>query len=243
MSKRLSRKRVHIHPVPWHPPVVAFRKGSAIREAYAQWWKPHYDSDLSDFLDAIDRSALDGEDDAFSNGYRSETARPWKVKPGKTVKVRIALDYPLVIGVDGVVSISTKRFGEIFGHAHDMYVAVYKRDDAEWKKTGKKAAPKVGRVKIPGVKRPVCMDNRALGPLVWGHDMSDLVFESMCFEFSPEAREAFDAYQRKRDAALKKLKRGPGTFILRPHPRLKSAKLAFDIKRHVLGTVSFGIGS
>lgn len=254
------KKRVTSHDTPWHPPVVAFRNGSTIREAYAQWWQPHHNSDLFDFMQALcSRSASDGIDDAFLNGYGSKVGRRWKPVPGKTIKVRLVLEYPLVNPVSGTVDVSTKRFGEIFGVAHDMYRAVYERDDAE---RGGKPAPRVGKVKLPGMKKPVTMLNRRPGKLVWGHDMSDLAFESMHFEFSPEARVAFDAYQKGRDAALKKLKlkcgrrrvnvpghpelkasRALGSFILRRHPVLKVAKLAFNVKKHVVGTVTFGIGS
>jgi hypothetical protein len=227
-----SQESQERHQVPFHPPVVAFRKGSAIRKAFAQWWRPAGGSDLGELLEAISpRASCDGLDDAFVRGYSSGERR-WKVTPGREIKVRIVLDYPLSFAAEGVVSVSTKRIGEIFGHAHDMYLGIYKRDDAD--RRGK-PAPRVG-VKKFGKLTAKCM-NRAPSSLIWGHDMSDLVFEGVRFEFNPEAREALDAFQDARRASIKLMRSRGGRGAM------KWPKLKLDVKKHVLGTVTFDIGS
>jgi len=224
MTMRLRRKRkaerVTRHETPWCPPVVAFYKGSTIRETYAQWWSPHYDSDLSDFLFALCprssrfNSVPEGYDDAFQHGGGEPMKSAWKVKVGRTVKLSLVLTYPLHTRHERSVTVTTKRFGEVFGAAHDFYADIYRRDNKAWlRQHGKKVAPRAAANLL----------NRASGLLVWGHDMSDLVFESLHFEFGPEARAALDKYKNQNQK--------------------RSAKLDFDIRRRSIGTVTFGIGS
>jgi hypothetical protein len=242
-----SAPRVASHETPWHPPVVAFWKGSVIREAYAKWWQPEYHSDLSDFLWAIGprgSSTPEGLDETFMREQKfrhpSAIRHQRKVVPGKTIKVRIVLDYPLREKQERVVEVSTKRFGEIFGIAHDMYRDVYKRDAAAWKKKGHKAPPIIGKT-----KGGVTLLNRRESALVWGHDMGDLAFESMHFEFDLGAKAFLDAYEKARKAEIRAHKSHGRYTILHPKISAKSLnrKLRFDTKKYIVGTVTFGIGS
>jgi hypothetical protein len=75
------------------------------------------------------------------------------------------------------VKIPANRLGEIFAITHDMYKHIYNLDDQNWQSEGHqdnapRAAPKAL--------------NRARGKHVWGHDMSDLVFEFASFHSHPE---------------------------------------------------------
>ena len=224
-SVKKSVKLVEQHKVPWYPPVVAFRKGSSIREAFAQWWAPELGSDLDKLLRAITpRTAPEGIDEAFGG---EQMRQKWKVKPGKMVCVKIVLDYPLREPYERALQVSTKRIGDVFGIAHDLYREVYAFDDADWKRKGHKRAPIIGKKKLPNGMQ-VNLMNRQGGSKVWGHDLTDLVFEGLCFEPSPEARVLLDAFGAENKRKTKRL--------------VKAKPLRFNSK-HVIGTVTFQIGS
>lgn len=216
-----SVKLVEIHKVPWYPPVVAFRRDSSIREAFAQWWAPELGSDLDRLLRAISpRTAPEGIDKAFGG---EQMRQKWKAKPGKMVCLKIVLDYPLREPYERCFQVSTKRIGDVFGLAHDLYREVYAFDDADWARKGHKQAPIIGKKKLPS-GRKVNLLNRQGGAHVWGHDITDLAFEGLYFEPSPEAQRLHVAYKRE----TKKV----GTV----------KAMRFNAK-HVLGTVTFQIGS
>lgn len=222
--KRLTKAEMIARQVPWVPPVVAFRKGSSIREAFAKWWQPDLYSDLYYLLDAIcPRTAPAGIDEAFGG---EKMRQKWKPKPGKTVLVNIRLDYPLREVWERPFKVSTKRIGEVFGLAHDLYRQIYLLDDAEWLKNGHKQAPIVGKKTLPGGQK-VDLLNRQGGSHVWGHDITDLVFESFCFEPSPKAQEFLEAHRM---------------FMKRKRPPKNVKPPRFNVK-HCIGTVSFFIGS
>lgn len=215
---------VELNKTPWYPPVVAFREGSSIREAYAQWWAPELGSDLDTLLRAIaPRSAPEGIDEAFGG---EKMRSKWKITKGEGVKVLLVLTYPLCVKYDREIVLHTKRFGDVFGRAHDLYREIYALDDAGWKEKGYKRAPIIGKKNLVSGQK-VNLMNRQGGTYVWGHDLTDLVFEGLYFEPSAEAKIYLKAHR-----AFQKRKTHPkGT---KP-PR-------FNVK-HCIGTVTFGIGS
>jgi hypothetical protein len=95
------------------------------------------------------------------------------------VKVIITLTYPLAKPQQKVVAIDRRYPGAIFGLAHDFYRELYAQDERD----GGKAGP------MGGGRGPLL--NRGCGPLVWGHDLGDLVFESCEYR-------AFDPVPAKR---------------------------------------------
>jgi hypothetical protein len=211
------------HSVPWLPLVVAFRAETSIRETFAQWWEPQSCTVLDHLLRGIcDRSASAGVDEALGG---EKMRHGWKPRPGKTLRLEILLDYPFREPVKRSVQIGSKRFGEVFGLAHDIYREVYALDDAHWSQHGHEQAPVVGKRKLPGGST-VNLLNRQGGAFVWGHDITDLHFESLCFEPSAEAL----AYLKARRAFFKK-------------KQPKDAKPPRFNVRHSIGTVSFFIGS
>lgn len=153
------------HKVPFGAmPVDAFSQ-ELIREAAAQYWEPEYyadgdkDSDLKAILWNVFPQGLE-----YRFGERENIDFP--------VEVRIVLTYPLNEYWEATVKIAANRFGEIFAIAHDMYRHIYDLDDSNWQSQGHQdSAPSMS---------PKIM-NRAQGKHVWGHDMSDLVFETVGF--------------------------------------------------------------
>jgi len=152
------------HDVPFDTMRIdAYHEGALIREAAAQYWQPRYDTKLYEILWNV-----------FPQGLLQCLGRG--VEGGFPVEVRIVLTYPLNEFWEAQVRIPTNRLGEIFAIAHDMYKHIYDLDDAEWQSEGQDDAPRVA----PKVL------NRARGQHVWGHDMSDLVFEGVGFHPHPE---------------------------------------------------------
>jgi hypothetical protein len=81
------------------------------------------------------------------------------------VKVLITLTYPLAERRSKLVTIDRRYPGEIFALTHDFYRELYTEDE----KRGGEAGP------MRGGRGPIL--NRGRDPLVWGHDLGDLVFE------------------------------------------------------------------
>lgn len=81
------------------------------------------------------------------------------------VKVRIAIDYPVDSPKKKVVTLDRRYPGEIFGLLHDFYQELYAADE------------KRGGTPGPADDGPIL--NRSKGPIVWGHDMMDLVIEGV----------------------------------------------------------------
>jgi hypothetical protein len=251
--KKGPPKRVTWHEPPWFPPVVAFYKGSQLRETYAQWWSPHWNSDLGDVLHAIGprgSSTPEGLEDCFGRG---RLRKDWKSPAAKTINVAVEISAYLSEKQSRVVQVSSKRFGEVFGVAHDLYADVYKRDDAEWKKAGKGRVPTAGEqwqedVKAGKVTKKEAgfrtgLVNRARGRLVWGHEMGDLSFEGLHFEPSDVV---LDWLKRYYDARVKMMtkarKKNPGVLVL-AGPKAKDLPKLVLGKSDVIGTITFGIGS
>lgn len=95
-------------------------------------------------------------------------------------KVRIVLDYPLYKQVTKIVTIDRRFPGEILGLTHDFYKEIYKSDDAQGGKSS--TENKSGPLKY----------NRSFGPLVWGHDIEDLVFESVMYHTLSKNKEGVE---------------------------------------------------
>lgn len=115
---------------------------------------------------------------------RKVTVKPrprpkWSSRPAP-VKVVILLNYPLTAPQRKVVIIDRKYPGAIFGLTHDFYRELYAADE----ETGGKAGPANGGPML----------NRGFGPLVWGHDLGDLGFESCRYrKFSPADAKKYGA--------------------------------------------------
>jgi hypothetical protein len=87
------------------------------------------------------------------------------------VEVEIMIDYPLQQPWMIRETIDRAELGSIFGLAYDLYKHIYSVENQDWKDKGLDEAPRL----MEG------MANRGIGDLVWGHDMSDLVFERVLF--------------------------------------------------------------
>ncbi len=206
------------HDVPFDGMSVnVYHEGALIREAAAQYWQPKYDTTLSQILwNVIPQGLLQ------CYGRDSDYNFP--------VEVRILITYPLNEWWEARVKIPANRIGEIFAITYDMYKHIYDLDDQNWQAEGHqdetpRAAPK-------------CL-NRARGKHVWGHDMSDLVFEGVNFYLNPkwptEDREVIDKQHLQ-------------TLIDGQPPEMKSAPEMLDKDKHAdacpyLGAFTFFIGS
>jgi hypothetical protein len=95
--------------------------------------------------------------------------------PGLPIKVRIVLTYPLHQEWEHIVTISASEFGSVFEIGYQMYKHIYALDDAAWRSEGQNKAPRCAPH----------MSNRARGKYIWGHDMSDLVYEGLMFRPEP----------------------------------------------------------
>lgn len=100
-------------------------------------------------------------------------------KSGPLVQVRIVLDYPLTNVWEHVATIPSSEFGRVFEIGYLMYRYIYELDDSAWQAAGHQDS-------VPRVHPQ--MINRARGEYVWGHDMSDLVFEGMLFRPEPDIK-------------------------------------------------------
>jgi len=110
----------------------------------------------------------------------SKSAKPFRrmalpsARPAP-VKVVITLTYPLSEKRSKVVTIDRRYPGEIFALTNDFYRELYAEDE----RAGGKAGP------MNGGAGPLL--NRGRGPLIWGHDLGDLVFESCKYRAFDEA--------------------------------------------------------
>lgn len=162
--RKIDRKADLYHLPMGAQPVDAFSQGSVLREACAMYWSPSRidakfsASSLYNILDSTPRGLYY----RILDGY----------KDSAPCRVRILLTYPLTEAWECISEVPIDRFGDIFGDAHDLYKFIYDMDDNDWKEQGEEGeAPRLA----PGSL------NRARGKHVWGHDMSDLVFEGLRF--------------------------------------------------------------
>jgi len=165
------------HDVPFGNLAIDLLEDRALRETLARFYEPSY----RDRYDDDDRGApnlLRLFYQSFPEGlHRRFSEVRLKENPPVKFSVRIILDYPLTNPWYADVCISSARLGEIFGIAYDMYCYIYDLDNADWQKIGHQDS-------VP--RRSEKSLNRAKGNYVWGHDMSDLVFESVEFQLNAD---------------------------------------------------------
>jgi len=216
-SERHRMERARYHSVSIYSPSVIDFGDPALREAFEIWWQPYdmgADFDALTGRDALvvrsrrtvkrkgvsvhmgtvkrvpaKHPILHGDSIArrrLDPGYYRRIARvlgkgrkrDLPSKRAAPVNVVIALNYPLSSRQEKFVTIDRRYPGAVFGLAHDFYRELYAQDE----KDGGEAGPSGG-------KGPLL--NRGCGPLVWGHDLGDLVFESCHYK-------AFDKATAKR---------------------------------------------
>jgi len=192
-TKRVLEERRRLHSVSVDTPQVMDFGDPTLREAFRVWWHP-YDmgNDFDELTGRNDRSVARGDTimrHKLDPAYYRRIARAMESAFGKRgarrsktrgraflastkrarVKVVITLTYPLTERQQKVVSIDRKYPGEIFALAHDFYRELYAQDEKDGGKPGPSGNGKNGK--------PVFL-NRSFGPVVWGHDLGDLAFES-----------------------------------------------------------------
>ncbi len=163
-----------------HMPVLAFAPGSAIREATRIWWSPFgekIDKLTKDVRPgwALETDKLDPEgakfaQKVFRHGRKGKKSLKPIAKAKPRVKVRLTLDYPLSEPRSTITTIDRRYPGEVFGLCHDFYQKLYAEDE---KLGGKSMA-----ANKPDDPLPL---NRRRGPLIWGHDLHDLVFQGILY--------------------------------------------------------------
>ena len=121
----------------------------------------------------IERALLSARDPKGRRMFKKPRRTPSRRAP---VKVLITLTYPLCEKRSKVVTIDRRYPGEIFALTHDFYRELYAEDE----RSGGKAGP------MSGSGGPLL--NRGRGPLVWGHDLGDLVLESCQYRAFDKAR-------------------------------------------------------
>ena len=219
------------HHVPFGSlPVDAFKNDALIREAVALYWQPEYS--VLDGTEGRDSALYSILYNVFPQGLEYRFSK----KPDFSflIEVRIILTYPLNEYWEATVKIPANRFGEVFAIAHDMYRHVYDLDDAQWQSQGHQdAAPRGG----------AGLMNRARGSHVWGHDMSDLVFESIGFLRNPD----WPTIKRK-IPFITKSQIAAELKSEKPEPEYETVLDPLEEAKHgsecpFVGTVIFGIGS
>ncbi len=213
--------------------VDAFHEGALIREAVAQYWAPEYtlgtsggasrDSALSQIMWNV-----------FPQGLLQCHGRS-KTDFGFLVEVRIILTYPLHEYWEATVKIPANRIGEVFAIAYDIYKHIYDLDNSEWQSEGHQDAAPRGRAAIL---------NRASGKYVWGHDMRDLVFESIGFLVNPE----WAMSERHKIKIIDEGEEAEKGERFKSEPESEHVLAPLSTEEHgstcpLLGTFVFGIGS
>lgn len=179
-------------PFGWLP-VVALGQPE-VRKTLAMWYEPDHASQGPanassppelDFDDGkwheIDVSAGPGPDARelykllYAVAPRGFCEVHGKDAPPVPIQVRLVLDYPLQHTWAATITLDARELGIVFAAAHDMYRQIFALDDQAWRDGGHDTAPRGA----PGLA------NRAGGKYVWGHDFTDLVFESLLFARAP----------------------------------------------------------
>lgn len=216
------------HSVPFEGIRVECFKDDALRETVAQYWGPGYGVGYDFVLYQVSPCGA-------PRGHRVFDADAY------LVEVEILLTYPLNHPWSARMKLPVDRLGEVFAVAHDMYKHIYDLDAEVWKAEGHDAVPRVSER----------CTNRAHGRHVWGHDMSDLVFESVLFILNPDwpidnrPRKS----GRKRFSLRRLFGRAPKVVRYYPLPGLgvrdadqETCERSSGLPEF-LGTFSFGIGS
>jgi hypothetical protein len=157
-----------------HMPIVAFKPGSLLREAVRIWWSPSRRIDrLTEAVRAgwgIEMDKLAPDAARFARRVMRSGKASSKAKATRA-KVRLRLIYPLTEPRSKVVTIDRRFPGEVLGLCHDFYQQLYAEDE--------QYGGKPMSTNQPNGPLPL---NRRAGPLIWGHDLSDLVFRGVVFK-------------------------------------------------------------
>jgi hypothetical protein len=101
--------------------------------------------------------------------------RPRKFGDEETVSVTLDLTYPLTDAVPVRMSHRTfkaKTVWDVCKKIRSMYEKIYEKDEELGGKTAAQSKKEDPRRRL---------DNRGFGPLIWGHDIGDLVVEVLTF--------------------------------------------------------------
>jgi len=218
-----EKSEEHDVPFKWLG-VDRFHSESPLREAVAQFFDPSEGGLASIFYMSVQQGK-----------YRPELTIP--DMSDVTVRADIILTYPLTNPWKWRVEFPASRLGEIFSLAHDMYLHIYDLDNANWQAKGHQDKVPRGAPKLL---------NRARGEYVWGHDMSDLVFEGLAFAPNPE----WPKTKRKklRMIMMNELPRDEDGKIKIPDPEYVECLVPLEHETHkgqenFIGTFMFQIGS
>ena len=225
----------HQAPFGGNLPVSVF-KDAALRQTVARYWRPSY-RDTWPRPHATERRTVLSEmlRGIPELGIEEFLGRKLDDLDDFPVEVRIVLTYPFQEYWEMDVRVPADQFGAVFGQAYDMYCHIYALDDEDWGEQGHDKAPQLS---------PKCA-NRAKGKHVWGHDMSDLVFEGL--GFSPASDWPTEV---KKEMVVMEVNSvdemvNPGEP---PPPKTIPVPMAVKKERHAdacpfLGTITFHIGS
>jgi hypothetical protein len=156
--------------------------------------------DISCFL-SVEELATDRRiqkfviDNAYSRGFYT---RPEKMRQKRNgvITATVCIDAYLTQKVPPRLKTKTIRMkrprpGQALVAAAEMYRKLYELDEelgGEPATTKRALAARQRRIaaarKKPGNKRRTFLVNRGFGPLIWGHDIGDLVFETMQVEWT-----------------------------------------------------------
>jgi len=207
--------------------------GAILREAVARFFGPDYADPRLKFKDGpVDRDMTKLYQllyNVFPDGLIRDYHSDDRNFSNLLVCLRIIITYPLNETWQAHVEIPPSQIGAVFAIVHDMYAHVYALDNAEWQKQGHQdRAPRVSEKQM----------NRARGTHVFGHDMSDLVFEYLAFTPDPK----WPKVTKKKFRILD---------VNEPEPEedeLEEVLEPLDVEKHdatvpFIGTFSFYIGS
>ncbi len=159
----------HATPFGEGVPVCAFAD-SQLCDVVARYWRPSFYRDVVDAEGNVTGQQESALAILLAGVCTRGEAQALGVDPKRDeipVIVRVVLSYPLHEHWISEVKIHANEVGRIFEIAFRMYVSLYE-SDAE-SHGGKAPRSSV----LPG--------NRVQGSHVWGHDMTDLVFENVYF--------------------------------------------------------------
>jgi len=242
-SRLIDFDKTEYHEVPFGGIAVDLLADQGLRDTLARFFRPSYrpmwseDKERTALWDMFYNVVPEGEFPRVGERFRKEN-------PDTDIKLRIILDYPLNTQWYADVTIKASRLGDIFGIAYDMYCHIYDLDNAEWQKQGHQdRAPSQGSLDRAEGKEGPFLINRASGVHVWGHDMSDLVFESVGFSLNKK----WPNVERKK-IVVKSIEDGeisPEELLDNRSKYTGPAPIGHestDAEMHI-GIVTFGIGS
>lgn len=227
-----------LHSVPFGGLAVnEFYEGAALREVVADYFTPDYADQATKYED----KKVDRDSAALWDLYCKIIPRGSLKRLDREdeysfpVRLKILITYPLAETWEAEFEIPANRFGEVFSIAHDMYCHIYDLDDKAWQAEGHQdKAPRLGAESL----------NRAKGKHVWGHDMSDLVFEGL--EFTPNQN--WPTVEKKKMKLVDLTEGESMEDAMKKPDEYMSALAPIDKDKHsaeapFIGTVTFRIGS